>query len=215
MALQSFAQAATIPDVDLAPGLLDTVDISWYGENSHVYFLQFSDDLAEWVYCPDIREGFDEIITYGCWSDSPRLFFRVQLTDQSYSNPLLDDFDSDGIANWIEVELMNSNPMLADSDGDGTGDAMQDSDSDGISDVNEALWGVSSMFSSDSDGDGLDDATELAIGLNPFLADTDGDGINDDVDLLGLVANESIPADSTPSAGPGITILTPGVTLLP
>lgn len=209
------AQDLTIPVLGIEPAGEETFELDWHGEPSHVYFLQFSDDLVDWFYCPDIREGFDETIAYGLWSDSDRLFFRVQLTNQSYTNPHLDDFDSDGIANWVEVELMSSNPLKADSDGDGTSDLLEDSDSDGLSDVTEALWGKSNLRLADTDGDGIDDAAELAMGLDPFLADTDGDGVNDGLDPLGLVANESILADSTPSSGPSITILTPEVTLLP
>ncbi|BCX48615.1 hypothetical protein HAHE_25230 [Haloferula helveola] len=214
-ACTAFGQGPVLPEPLIEAGGEGSFEVNWHGEDDHVYFLQFSDNLSDWFYCPDIREGFDESIAYGFWSNSPALFLRVQTTNQSYSNPVLEDFDSDGIANWVEVELLSSDPLNADSDGDTIGDAAEDTDGDGILDVNEALWGVSSHYLADTDGDGLDDATELALGLNPLIADTDFDGTGDATDNLGLVANGTVPTDPTPSAGPTITILTPGVTLLP
>lgn len=205
----ALGQGLIMPEVAIGASGDDSFEIGWHGEDSHVYFLQFSDDLSEWFYAPEIREGEDELIAYGGWSDSPKLFFRVQYTNQSYTDPRRDDFDSDGLENWVEVELLGSDPL------DATSHGSQDSDGDGLSDLTEALWGVSSHYLADTDGDGLDDAVELALGLNPLIADTDFDGTNDDADDLGLVANGTVRADPTPSAGPSITILTPGVTLLP
>lgn len=192
-----------------------TWNYSWYGQSGRTFFLQYSEDLEDWSYFPIIEEGVGSEINWGFFTTADALYLRLMYTDTTVTNAYLDDFDGDGIANWVEIELLGTNPLEADTDGDGTNDNLEDSDGDGLLDVEEALWGAGSFSTANSDGDGWSDAVELEMGTNPFLADTDGDGVNDDVDPLPLVASETISADPTPLVGPEITILSPEVTPYP
>lgn len=214
-ALAAGSLSAQAPNPTIEVGAASTFVFSWYGKADRTFFLQYSDDLKTWNYFPLIKVGDDEQMTWGFFTDASDLYLRVQYTDSTVVNPLLDDFDGDTIPNWVEVELLNTNPLEADTDGDGLNDNLEDSDSDGILDVDEVLLNAGDFTLADTDGDGWSDSLELEMGTNPFLADTDGDGTNDNLDPLPLIAHETIATDPTPSTGPVITILSPEVTPFP
>lgn len=102
------------------------------------------------------------------------------------------DTDSDGIPNFVEINVHGTNPNEADSD------------FDGLSDFDEINIHGTNPNAADSDGDGVPDNIEIAQGTDPndendFL-DTDGDGFPDYVEIQ----EGSDPND--PMSFPTITI---------
>lgn len=101
------------------------------------------------------------------------------------------DSDNDGINDYDELFVYNTNPLSADTDGDGLNDYDEifryetdpnnpDTDGDGLSDGDEVLVHGTDPLNPDTDGDGLSDGDEVnKYRTNPLNADTDGDGLND------------------------------------
>ena len=115
------------------------------------------------------------------------------------SNTLLGDSDGDGLSDYLEVQIHQTNPLLPDSDGDGYSDALElqmglppledgsndpcaapdgDWDGDGLSNQIEINLG-SKPGILDSDEDGLNDGAEVTLGTNPMHPDSDGDALYD------------------------------------
>jgi len=122
-------------------------------------------------------------------------------TDSGY------DSDGDGLTDYDEDNLYNTNKTLPDTDGDGFDDGTEinnvprtdpndptdhpvatpgDSDGDGLTDDEDP-----NPNNPDTDGDGFDDGTEVEEGTNPedptdfpvaTPGDLDGDGLTDDED---------------------------------
>lgn len=83
------------------------------------------------------------------------------------TDPNSPDTDGDGLNDFLEVKVYQSNPLSIDTDGDN------------LTDFEEVQHTNSSPTKRDTDGDGLTDDVEVARGTNPRLVDTDGDGLSD------------------------------------
>lgn len=98
------------------------------------------------------------------------------------------DTDNDGLSDYIEVKLLNYNPLSYDTFNDSRNDANRDYDGDGLSNIKEVELGTS-LILGDTDGDLISDYDEVygEPPTNPLYIDTDGDGLNDYAELkLGL-----------------------------
>lgn len=105
------------------------------------------------------------------------------------------DSDGDGLSDYDEMFVHNTNPLSADTDGDGLNDYDEifkyetdpnnpDTDGDGLSDGDEVLVHGTDPKNPDTDGDGLSDGDEInKYRTNPLSADTDGDGLNDNDEI--------------------------------
>ena len=101
------------------------------------------------------------------------------------SNP---DCDSDGLDDYVELVIYETNPLKVDSDDDGLSDPVEielgtdpldsDADDDGLSDSEEVRIGTD-VNNADSDYDKLLDGEEVQIGTDPLDSDTDDDGLLD------------------------------------
>lgn len=101
------------------------------------------------------------------------------------------DTDGDGLSDYDEATLMDTEPTEYDTDGNGVCDADEDTDGDKITNIKEIELGTSPL-EADSDGDGLNDYDELYVYFSDTLkADTDYDGVLDkDEIVLGLDTNK-------------------------
>jgi gliding motility-associated-like protein len=107
------------------------------------------------------------------------------------SNPLQEDFNSNGIGDacedsdgdGINDNIDNcpsiSNPLQEDANSDGQGDVCQDTDGDGINDDTDNCLTIANPLQEDFNSNGIGDACE----------DSDGDGINDDIDNCPSISN--------------------------
>ena len=154
--------------------------LRWYGHEGRTYFIQVSDPndhLRKWTWAPIIETGDDEDISYEVDGTADKGFFRLWFSDQFTNDPDGDDFDYDGLSNWDEVNVHQTNPLKWDSDNDGLPDWWEiehglDPNDDGSNDPANGANG-------DPDGDGLTNEFEYWYYADPNLADTDGDGLND------------------------------------
>jgi hypothetical protein len=123
------------------------------------------------------------------------------------TDKLINDSDSDGLLDGMEVYTYGTNPILTDSDSDEMPDGFEvefgldpttqdghlDLDDDELTNVDEYMLGTL-VNNSDTDQDGMPDGWELSMGLDPLyndaLLDSDGDFVlNIDEYKLGLQAN--------------------------
>jgi len=89
------------------------------------------------------------------------------------------DTDGDGISDFDEVYVIDTNPLSIDTDNTGIKDGDRDYDKDGLTNIEEKTLNTF-MDSIDTDSDNLTDYEEVKIyNTNPTLEDTDGDGLSD------------------------------------
>jgi hypothetical protein len=111
--------------------------------------------------------------------------------EASFAYRVFVDNDADGLSNYRESNITNTDPDLADTDSDGLNDSAElnthstdpndsDSDADGLSDGAEVNTHSTDPNDSDSDADGLSDGAEVTThGTNPNASDSDADGLSD------------------------------------
>jgi len=115
------------------------------------------------------------------------------------------DTDGDGLTDYEELHIYNTDPEDEDSDDDGLNDGDEvnihgtdplnpDTDGDELPDGDEVSIGTDPL-ASDTDGDGLMDGREVSIGTDPLDPDTDDDGLLDgeDVEFIQNVVNSLPP----------------------
>jgi hypothetical protein len=177
--------------------------LRWYGHAGRTYFIQVSDPddhLRRWTWAPVIETGNNTDISHEVGGTADKGFFLLWFSDQPTADPDGDDFDYDGLTNWEEVSINQTNPLNWDSDDDGLPDRWEidhgldpnddggidpangadgDPDGDGLSNQFE-YWHEADPNLADTDGDGLNDFDEVIIyNISPTSNDTDGDGLND------------------------------------
>jgi hypothetical protein len=199
MALTSSLQAdEPKPEVTFEQLGMGSFRLDWTGEDGWSYFTQYSVDLENWLYLPEVSQGvvhdpIDLTPTYvenGEEFTYPKFFLRLRMSDFPTLDPKNADFDGDGLSNWQELSVWGTDPLNRDTDGNGLPDGQDDGDLDGISDQWEQMLilqlgdpnitGIEDIDAlSDSDGDGVDDYQEYQKGLSGYRADSDGDGFSD------------------------------------
>ena len=93
-----------------------------------------------------------------------------ELMGTDKANP---DTDNDGLTDFQEIVITNTDPLVFDSVTKGISDADADSDKDGLSNIKEIELGTEPQ-NADTDLDGLSDGDEVALGLDPKNATSDG-----------------------------------------
>ncbi|MDB4616461.1 hypothetical protein OAE33_03600, partial [Akkermansiaceae bacterium] len=86
------------------------------------------------------------------------------------SDPDVPDSDGDGLSDGQEVTLTKTDPNLVDSDGDGVTDADDDQDGDNLSNLEEINDYKTDPDLADSDGDGFSDSEELRYSFDPNVS---------------------------------------------
>jgi len=128
-------------------------------------------------------------------------------TEASFEYRVFADSDSDGLSDYRESNITNTNPSLADTDSDGLNDFVEvnttltdpndsDSDDDTLLDGAEVNTYGSDPNDTDSDDDGLLDGAEVnTYSTSPIDADSDNDTLTDSQEVLTYFTNPNL-ADS-------------------
>lgn len=162
LAHSAFAQSAADPNEGLAlqvvPAMPGGFSIHFFGKGGRTYFLQRSTDLtAQWEYFPIIETGADAPVAYGFTTDSPRIFVRLRIVEQTFADPYALDPDTDGLTNQEEFDA-RSDPFDSDTDDDLLPDKWE---------VDHALDPRASDAAGDADGDGRSNLQEYQLGSDP------------------------------------------------
>lgn len=89
------------------------------------------------------------------------------------------DTDGDGLSDYYEYIVLHTDPNLKDTDGNGITDDKEDLDKDGLTNLEEFKLETDPLLE-DTDEDGLTDGDEvLKYKTDPLKEDSDGDGISD------------------------------------
>lgn len=189
----------TQSDIDLKQSVeklgSNSFRFDWLGVDGTTYFTQWTTDLVDWYYLPEIDLGsihdpIDLTPLDGLGNPYPGAFFRLQTSTQPTLDPKNADFDSDGISNWLELTVHGTDPLKADTDGNGFLDGQKDTDLDGLADSFERMIIANSadpdsmtlaniLPTGDNDLDGVSNWIEYQRGLNGYQKDSDGDGYGD------------------------------------
>lgn len=95
------------------------------------------------------------------------------------TDPLKSDSDGDGLSDYAEVYYCGTDPLSTDTDHTGTKDGDRDADNDKLTNLEEIKLGTSPA-SADTDEDGLSDYDEVKkYKTDPLKEDSDGDRISD------------------------------------
>jgi hypothetical protein len=173
----------------------DSYRLDWIGKDGITCFPQFSTNLTDWFYLPEVDQGvihdpIDVSPRDGLGMPYPSFFMRMVLSDYPALDPKGADYDGDGVSNWDELNVTHTDPLKADSNGDGIFDGQHDTDGDGLADEwEQMLIGRNAALASttladitpagDADGDGVSNLREYQLGLSGYQTDTDGDGYSD------------------------------------
>lgn len=125
--------------------------------------------------CPDTPFGWP-VEADGCSEDADFDGLTNEQEREIGTDFLNADTDGDGLSDGMEVNFLQTNPLLADTD------------SGGASDGDEYSYGLNPLDPSDdilldSDYDGLTNAEEISLGTDPYNYDTDGDGLSDGAEV--------------------------------
>lgn len=117
------------------------------------------------------------------------------------------DSDEDGVSDYDEMFVHDTNPLSADTDEDGLSDSDEinvygtdpletDTDGDELSDYDEVMVHSTDPLAPDTDGDSLPDGQEVNdLRTDPLSTDTDGDGLND-ADELNVYNTDPLTPDT-------------------
>ena len=90
-----------------------------------------------------------------------------------------EDTDGDGINDYEEIYIIDTDPLKVDTDDDNIYDSEEDYDGDKLTNIEEKNLGTM-MNEKDTDYDGLTDYEEIKVyNTNPLEVDTDNDGLSD------------------------------------
>lgn len=152
--------------------------LCWDGQPGRTYFIQTSDPneipadtlLQSWLWMPDfIEPGAGAPIQHEIVTTADKAFFRIWHTEESKPPGVtLEDWDADndGLSNYTEISLYQTNPIDPDTDDDGRFDGVE-------------VSGGTNPKDADSDDDGLTDGEEVSLQTDPNDPDSDDDGITD------------------------------------
>ena len=119
----------------------------------------------------------------------------VGSTEASFEYRVFSDADSDGLSDYRESNITNTNPDIADTDIDGLSDFIEvnntltdpnnaDSDNDGLLDGAEVNSHATDPLDTDSDDDGLLDGAEVNThNTSPIDTDSDDDSLSDGAEV--------------------------------
>lgn len=146
--------------------------VGWYTSDSYSELFDFTMPItktytliARWVDVTDTTDTDGDGLT-----DPIEEFYK---TDKANA-----DTDQDGLSDYVEIVVLNLNPLSIDTDNNGINDGDEDTDGDGIANNIEIRNGTDPA-SMDTDGDGLNDKEEETYNTNPLKTDTDDDGVSD------------------------------------
>ena len=119
------------------------------------------------------------------------------------------DTDGDGVSDYLELIVLDLNPLSVDTDANGISDGNEDPDKDGLVNSEENHYNTDPL-AEDTDEDQLSDFEEITIyNTNPLKKDTDGDEVSDakEIELHTdpLVAQTSFVVDTAAEGDNGIT----------
>lgn len=163
-------------DLPIAPTKDKAVFLGWYTDSE--FKNGFLDSTAITA----------NITLYAKWeTDSDNDKLTDELEDKIGTDKFKKDTDGDGLTDYEECYLTETDPIKKDSDDNGINDGNEDFDNDGLTNAEEIKAGTNCRLA-DTDGDGLNDYDEInKYKTNPLVADTDNDGLNDGDEIaLGL-----------------------------
>lgn len=158
--------------------------LRWQSQVGRTYFVQVSDPnapLRKWIWAPTIETGHGQEISYEVDGTATKGFFRLRYTDQvpgPNETPETADFDGDGLSNWHEITLSQSDPLEVDTDGDSLPDGWE-----WLSGLDLLDGTGENGAQGDPDHDGVINEEQHAHQTDPGTSDTDGDGITDGGEL--------------------------------
>ncbi len=147
--------------------------VGWYTDTDFSKLFDFNVSIndsctlfARWVNVTDTTDTDDDGLP-----DEIEKYFGTDIFST--------DTDRDGLNDYVEIVILNSNPLSNDTDSDGILDGQEDFDNDGIDNKTEIEIGTDPSII-DTDGDSLTDKLEIdTYRTNPITDDTDSDGAND------------------------------------
>jgi hypothetical protein len=144
---------------------LDEFALSWWGINDFYYFVLGTEELVDepWVYFPYANKGTDAVLGPPPFAtNAPKMFFRLEYTDDPASDLLTSDFDGDFVSNKAELDQGTDVYNMLFGDADQLPDEWE-------------LFHFGDLFQSDSgngDSDGLTNLEESRTGGDPNVTAT-------------------------------------------
>lgn len=79
--------------------------LTWWGIDTHYYFVEQTDDLESWSFVPTVEEGADAPLAVAFQLSTERWFWRVRHSNDPDSELLSADYNDIGISAWDQLQL--------------------------------------------------------------------------------------------------------------
>jgi len=164
----------------------ECVDVPHVEEREGYFFAGWFEDTSftkEFNFISPVNKNYE---LTACWID---IKDKTDTDNDGLTNPVEDffktdktnaDTDGDGLSDYVELSILQLDPLKVDTDGNGRKDGDEDGDSDKLTNLDEVKNHSSDPAVNDTDGDGLTDYDEVKNhNTKCTIADTDGDGVSD------------------------------------
>lgn len=83
----------------------NSFQLSWWGIDTHYYFIEQTEDLKNWSFVPSVEEGADDPLAMAFQLSADRWFWRVRYSNDPASDLLSADYNGIYLSAWDQLQL--------------------------------------------------------------------------------------------------------------
>ncbi|MCH8474216.1 MAG: hypothetical protein LAT55_03200 [Opitutales bacterium] len=83
----------------------ESFHLTWWGIDTHYYFIEQTEDLKNWSFVPTVEEGADDPLAMAFQISADRWFWRVRYSNDPESDLLAADYNGIFLSAWDQLQL--------------------------------------------------------------------------------------------------------------